>query len=74
MIPLPTPTGPLPTSFVGQVLSHEGLLIPKSFCREQSSGSARGALVQQQQAKRGDKVSVYKCHQFCAAHSTSLIP
>lgn len=54
-------------------LSHEGLFIPKSLCREQSSGIARAALVQQQQVKRGDKVSVYKCHQFCAAHPTSLI-
>lgn len=74
MIPLPIPTGLLPISFVGQVLSQEGLFISKSLCREQSSGIERAALVQQQQVKRGDKVSVYKCHQFCAAHFTSLIP
>lgn len=74
MIPLPTRTGPLPIPFVGQVLSHEGLFIPKSLCREQSSGIAGVALVQQQQVKRGDKIKVYKCHQFCASHSTSLIP
>lgn len=74
MIPLPTPTGPLPIPFVRQVLSHKGLFIPKSLCKAQSSGTARAALVQQQQVKRGDKIRVYKCHQFCAAHSTSLIP
>lgn len=72
-IPLPTSTGLLPIPFVTQVLLHEGLFIPKSLCREQSSDIARAALVQQQQqVKRGDKIRVYKYHQFCAAHFTSF--
>lgn len=59
--------------FVGQVLLHEGLFIPKPLCREQNNGIARAALVQQQHVKRRDKIRIYECHQFCAVHSTSLI-